>query len=680
MSDSANNSQVTLSQIADLGQVELATVSNWRRRHKDFPEPTGENEKGRPLFDLVQVNAWLKKHGRLAEGASTKREMWEAMNALRGEIDADAALRSVCALAALSVVTREFGLGEPFTTNLSDALQAKGPNEALMQAFAEVQVTPAATTVYRRFASQAPDALRDLSLQTLDRGSWKDDWRTPTLITRTVGRLVSQQPHVQSILDPAAGSCGLLDAARQEIGHDVELYAQDVNRAQRSLGLQLLAFSGQACDYQLADTLESDAFTGMKFDAVVCEPPFGMRLAGPLPLDERWLLASPPLRLADSAWLQHCVSHVSSAGNAYVVLPPGLLFQETRGAVGLRRELVKRGMIEAIIGLPRALRRSTSIATTLWILRSAEAAVEGAPVLMASVDEAPSDDEAAEAVAESIAHIVSAWRNDGSVLQGEGVGAASVAVLDLLDGSVDLTPNRWIRQEASSDELEAWAEEAHSAPMTAKSSLSLDSLNEQSKPLELDDLPGQARGWVSVGDLIKQRQLSLVVPIPSRSADALSSDGRLEAVRVRDLQSPGTREVAYVPDPDSVKPAQLTQLGDVLFSAVGGLTNAWVESDDGRVLVAPLRGLRIQGDWITPRVLKFAIQAERNQRLLAGTSLMTVRPKHLQVPLLTPDETAALDNWLKVMEHYEQRAAATQETVISAKLSLSRLMSADPSN
>lgn len=61
-----NASEVTAAGIARLAGVGRAAVSNWRRRHADFPKPVGGTETS-PSFALADVEEWLRGQGKLAE-------------------------------------------------------------------------------------------------------------------------------------------------------------------------------------------------------------------------------------------------------------------------------------------------------------------------------------------------------------------------------------------------------------------------------------------------------------------------------------------------------------------------------------------------------------------------------------------------------------------------------------
>lgn len=59
---SAPSAQVTAAEISRIAGVTRATVSNWRRRHDDFPAPSGGTDSS-PLYDLEEVRAWLASRG-----------------------------------------------------------------------------------------------------------------------------------------------------------------------------------------------------------------------------------------------------------------------------------------------------------------------------------------------------------------------------------------------------------------------------------------------------------------------------------------------------------------------------------------------------------------------------------------------------------------------------------------
>lgn len=59
---------VTKTEIAEILGVGPSAVSNWKRRHTDFPKPikTFHTGRNRPteLYDIKQVHAWFDAHVR----------------------------------------------------------------------------------------------------------------------------------------------------------------------------------------------------------------------------------------------------------------------------------------------------------------------------------------------------------------------------------------------------------------------------------------------------------------------------------------------------------------------------------------------------------------------------------------------------------------------------------------
>jgi len=72
-----NATEVTAAGIARLAGVGRAAVSNWRRRHADFPKPVGGTETS-PSFALAEVEDWLRRQGKLAE-VPLRERVWQQL-------------------------------------------------------------------------------------------------------------------------------------------------------------------------------------------------------------------------------------------------------------------------------------------------------------------------------------------------------------------------------------------------------------------------------------------------------------------------------------------------------------------------------------------------------------------------------------------------------------------------
>ena len=84
--------EVSLADIARIAGVRPSAVSNWRRRHDDFPEPVGGTDKN-PRFGLAEIEGWLSREGKTSEITADER-LWQAFDSVRGVLPAVDALVS----------------------------------------------------------------------------------------------------------------------------------------------------------------------------------------------------------------------------------------------------------------------------------------------------------------------------------------------------------------------------------------------------------------------------------------------------------------------------------------------------------------------------------------------------------------------------------------------------------
>jgi hypothetical protein len=68
-SGKGNGKYIGSSDIARMAGVTRASVSNWKKRHEDFPKPAGIDSPA-PLYLRDDVVTYLVEHGYLPEGAS----------------------------------------------------------------------------------------------------------------------------------------------------------------------------------------------------------------------------------------------------------------------------------------------------------------------------------------------------------------------------------------------------------------------------------------------------------------------------------------------------------------------------------------------------------------------------------------------------------------------------------
>ena len=255
-----------------------------------------------------------------------------------------------------------------------------------------------------------------------------------------------------NVLDPAVGTGGLLaEVANRYPDSRVELYGTDVGEhAVDWAEARLSARSGSSCDIELGDALHDDPFPDLQADLVLIDPPYGLT-ASDRDLDRRLAIemAGAAPRNLDLVWTLYAANHLKPGGRAGVVLPAGILFRG--GAEGdLRREILRRGIVETVIALPGGLAAATGIPLCILLLRATGSRTRHQDVLLIDATGPRWDwhGAAPKAIAE-VSDLIQRAETDQVVPARYADNAAVLPVLDLLAPDVPLTPAYWV---SSSDQ------------------------------------------------------------------------------------------------------------------------------------------------------------------------------------------------------------------------------------
>lgn len=228
-----------------------------------------------------------------------------------------------------------------------------------------------------------------------------NDWAayfTPKDVIGLIAALVAaQDPRLgepnarRSVYDCCCGSGGLLIGVREGIeqlapGVQVALYGQELNPETYALcraDLSLRQRDGQTSDIRLGNTLSADGFSGRVFDFLTANPPFGVSWKGCRALVEqearlgvqgRFPAGLPSVSDGQLLFLQHLIAHmkpVEDGGSLIAIVMNGSpLFSGGAGSGenSVRRFVLERDLLSAIIALPEHLFQNTGMATYLWLL------------------------------------------------------------------------------------------------------------------------------------------------------------------------------------------------------------------------------------------------------------------------------------------------------------------------
>ena len=137
---------------------------------------------------------------------------------------------------------------------------------------------------------------------------------------------------LKNVYDPTCGSGSLLLRVAKEVEYVSEFYGQELNRTTYNLARMNMIMHGvhyKRFDIRQDDTLEKPQHLGMKFEAVVANPPFSAQWsANELFMgDERFSKYGrlAPKSKADYAFVTHMIHHLSDNGTLAVSCHTGFV-------------------------------------------------------------------------------------------------------------------------------------------------------------------------------------------------------------------------------------------------------------------------------------------------------------------------------------------------------------------
>lgn len=214
-------------------------------------------------------------------------------------------------------------------------------------------------------------------------GKSKGQFYTPAEVSRAMAKLIgveNSKSRSETIYDPTCGSGSLLLKAANEAPHGLTIFGQEKDNTTRALAVMNMILHGEDfADIKPGDTITSPKFIDddgnlMTFDYAVANPPFSTKSwsNGMDPQNDEYKrfdgFGIPPAKNGDYAFLLHFIKSLKPGkGKGAIILPHGVLF---RGNVEgeIRKNIVKRGLIKGIIGLPPNLFYGTGIPASIIII------------------------------------------------------------------------------------------------------------------------------------------------------------------------------------------------------------------------------------------------------------------------------------------------------------------------
>lgn len=199
-----------------------------------------------------------------------------------------------------------------------------------------------------------------------------------------------------SLYDPGVGTGGMLSIAAEHVREmndsaRLEVYGQELNPQTFAVAKSDIMIKGEQQErIYLGNSLTDDKTAGMKFDYMLCNPPFGVnwkKYKDPI-LEEaerqgfggRFGAGTPRVSDGSFLFLQHMISKMKPYDAKDPVNAPGtrigIVFNGSplfTGAAGqgeseIRRWILENDWLEAIIALPDQMFYNTGILTYVWVL------------------------------------------------------------------------------------------------------------------------------------------------------------------------------------------------------------------------------------------------------------------------------------------------------------------------
>ncbi|WP_437035438.1 N-6 DNA methylase [Streptomyces sp. enrichment culture] len=684
MQDSAT--EVTAAGIARLAGVGRAAVSNWRRRHADFPQPAGGTETS-PSFALAEVEHWLRRHGKLAE-VPLRERVWQQLAGhpdgpvtalthagcvlllihdrpllwLEVSAGSDERLAALLPGALEQVLTPRPGGGtsgspvngaEPVNTpsavhspppgrHASPAAEPRPaalrpptapqllPSAPLLRGVAELAAGPGARQTFEFLLGRHLDANpRQYTLTPADLAGLMADLAGPA----------------RTVLDPACGTGALLRAVTP--CPDQRLYAQDSAPELAALTALRLALHTRAPVHAAAgDTLRADAHPQVRADAVLCHPPFNERDWGhdDLAYDPRWEYGFPARTESELAWVQHALARVRDGGTAVLLMPPAAASR--RSGRRVRADLLRRGALRAVVALPAGAAPPYNIPLHLWVLRRPEQAPAHPEVLLADAGRFAGEGRDGpdwRGVRETVLEVWRAHDRTGRLDERPGL-ARSVPVIELLDDDVDLAPARRLPPPAAADGADRLAEVHGRLGETLR-------LTAELTPPPVDPARPAAPG---------RRPLTTVGELARTGALVMRTGGNGGPARVPVLTDhdvlAGTGPSGTLPE--SEEEAVLTEPGDVVVPVLGGGSVARVvdEATAGAALGRNLVLLRPDPAALDAWFLAGFLRGTANNRQASSYASTATRldVRRLRLPRLPREEQERYGARFRALDEFER--------------------------
>jgi type I restriction enzyme M protein len=301
-------------------------------------------------------------------------------------------------------------------------------------------------------------------------------FRTPRHIIRMIVELIAPQPN-ERICDPAVGTAGFLIAtfeyikrrytstaelARGQVTGDLLTpahwkfieehaftgYDNDANMVKIAI-LNLYLHQLDKADIEFHNALTTNrygTYPGALYEVILANPPF----SGAIQKESILADINLPTRDTEKLFLKWIIDHLAPQGRAGVIVPNGVLFGSDKASRTLRKLLIEKHGLQAVITLPSGVFKPyAGVATAILIIENGKKA-ESIWFYELSADGFSLTDTRTPIADNDIPDVLAKWP-----AREEGDRAFSVPVSELEKMGYELTPGRYHVQEQEAAQHDA---------------------------------------------------------------------------------------------------------------------------------------------------------------------------------------------------------------------------------
>lgn len=203
------------------------------------------------------------------------------------------------------------------------------------------------------------------------------------LLTEKMG--MSEEGRIYTVYDMAMGTSQMLTCMEERLSvldKEAKLicYGQEINPFTFGIAkADMLIRGGDPENMQFGNTLSEDKFSGMTFDFVISNPPFGIdwkrevtkvEAENKLGNGGRFAPGLPPKSDGQMLFLMNGIAKLKDTGHMAIIQNGSSLFTGDAGSGSseIRRYIIENDWLDAIIKLPNDSFYNTGIATYIWLL------------------------------------------------------------------------------------------------------------------------------------------------------------------------------------------------------------------------------------------------------------------------------------------------------------------------